>query len=148
MKNNELNVAIKYAKPGDFKYIPGQAYEWDTGYDLRAAKPGMILPGEIENIPTGIILDIPSGVDCQIRSRSSMAKKGIVIVGGLATIDPGYQGELYATLINLSRKVYKFHIGDRIAQLVFLESLEVRFDEHMKFKETQRGNKGWGSSGA
>lgn len=41
----------------------------------------------------------------QLSTRSSMAKKGLIVVGGV--IDPDYQGEIKVVLINLGPDPYR-----------------------------------------
>jgi dUTP pyrophosphatase len=88
--------------------------------------------------------------EIQVRPRSGLAlKHGISIVNTPGTIDNNYQGEVGVILINHGSEPFMFNNGDKIAQLVINRvyvgnGFEV-VDEFSK--ETDRGGKGYGSSG-
>ena len=93
-----------------------------AGVDLRANLDAkmMILPHKVYQIPTGIFLEMPIGIEAQIRARSGLAlKHGLSLVNGIGTIDADYRGEIKIILINLLDKPYLLEPGERIAQMVF-----------------------------
>jgi dUTP pyrophosphatase len=99
-------------------------------------------------VPTGLSLEVPSGVDVQVRPRSGLATKGLVAVFG--TIDPDYRGEVLVTLYRIgtdSTRVVRVHHGDRIAQLVFSAVWDAEMLEVDRLSETPRGAGGHGSTG-
>ena len=101
-------------------------------------------------IKTGLAIAIPNGWEGQIRCRSSLGKKGMIMPNGIGTIDSDYRGELMvlATWIGEGDE-FIIDKGERVAQLLFSRVPEVNFVER-KFEElgnTVRGEGGFGSSG-
>lgn len=91
-----------------------------SGFDLRAIRDTVLLPGEHHVISTGLYLDMMLGVEAQVRSRSGLGlKHRVVVLHGVGTIDADYRGEVGATLINHGSAPFVIKPGDRIAQLVF-----------------------------
>jgi dUTP pyrophosphatase len=108
LKNNDWNLA--------------RATEGASGYDLRAdlSSERDILSGERWLVSTGLFLEMPIGVEAQVRSRSGLAiNHGVIVLNAPGTVDSDYRGEVKVSLINLGTTTYKILPGDRIAQLVF-----------------------------
>lgn len=129
--------------------LPAYAYVGDAGLDLRAAEDAVLKPFERRAVPCGIALAIPSGYAGFVLPRSGLAAKhGISIVNAPGLIDSNYRGEIKVILINLDPD-HPFEIarGDRIAQLVILETPSVNLSEVQDLDETVRGQGGFGSSG-
>lgn len=124
-----------------------------AGVDLRANLDGkmIIMPHKVYQIPTGIFLEMPIGVEAQIRARSGLAlKHGLSLVNGVGTIDADYRGEIKIILINLLDKPYQLEPGERIAQMVFSEYVKADFVEVSSVDElaaSKRGDGGFGHSG-
>lgn len=103
--------------------------------------------GERALVKTGIKVAIPEGFELQIRPRSGLAlKNGISIVNSPGTIDSDYRGEIGIILINHSRTDFIISHGDRIAQAVFAEVNQAKFNEVEELDETERGEGGFGST--
>lgn len=84
----------------------------------------------------------------KIEGRSGLASQGIFPVGNI--IDPNYRGEMCVTMANMNAEPYQVRAGDRIAQFVFYTCLtipDIKFEETDVVVETDRGSKGFGSSG-
>ena len=93
-----------------------------TGYDLAAYCPDgpiKIPAKETRIIRTGLKITVPSSVDMQIRSRSGLSHKGIVVANQPGTIDPDYRDEVMILLYNRSTTTYTVRNRSRIAQAVF-----------------------------
>jgi dUTP pyrophosphatase len=73
------------------------------------------------------------------------AKQGLVACFG--TIDSDYRGLIGVNLFNHSFSSATIEHGQRIAQLVISPVLKVQFEEALELSETERGSKGFGSSG-
>ncbi len=129
--------------------LPSRGTPHAAGYDIRSAEPDFDLdPGEIRLVGTGLLMELPEGVECQVRPRSGLAvRHGVTLPNTPGTIDPDYRGEVKVALINLGRDPVVIARGDRIAQLVFarFEVLEVQEAEGLS--ETVRGAGGFGSTG-
>ena len=129
--------------------MPAYAYEGDAGLDLKSAQDLVLKPFQRAMVSCGIALAIPQGHAGLVLPRSGLAAKhGISIVNAPGLIDSNYRGEIKAILVNLDPKD-DFHIshGDRIAQLVIMETPPVVLEERDELDDTVRGAGGFGSSG-
>lgn len=140
------SLIIKYKLLHPSLTPPTKAHDTDAGWDLYSALCTTVYPGEVLKIPTGIAISIPTGYVGIIKGRSSVSSQGIDIFGGV--IDSGYIGELSILLYN-TNKEHDFYVGygHKIAQMLILPVPDVEFLEVDSLEETQRGEKGWGSSG-
>jgi dUTP pyrophosphatase len=130
--------------------LPQYETQASAGVDLRAFVPNSIVlkPMERALIPTGLYLELPIGVEAQVRSRSGLAlKKGISVLNAPGTVDADYRGEVGVILINLSQEDFTINDGDRIAQLVLARHERATFELVETLSETQRGAGGFGSTG-
>lgn len=121
-----------------------------AGMDVRAnlSSTVYVSPGERMLVPTGLYLEIPAGLECQVRPRSGLAlKKGITVLNTPGTIDSDYRGEVGVILINLSAEIFTIEPNDRIAQLVFCPVIQVTFIETDALESSDRGTSGFGSTG-
>lgn len=130
--------------------LPTYETDGSAGADLRAYidEPVTLQPGERKLVPTGLFVELPAGVEAQIRARSGMAiKHGIGLVNGIGTVDSDYRGEWNIPLINFSNEPYTINNGDRIAQVVFANYVKGEFVVTEKIDETERGDGGFGHTG-
>jgi dUTP pyrophosphatase len=128
---------------------PEQSHRGDAGYDLFAAEPARIEPGERTSIGTGIAIAIPDGYAGLVLPRSGLAlRHGIALVNSPGLIDAGYRGEVRVLLLNTDRETpFEIAVGDRIAQLVVTRVESVEFAEAAALVETARAEGGFGSTG-
>lgn len=130
--------------------LPKYAHDGDSGLDLYASLDFEIVikPGERVLIPTDIYVALPKGFEFQVRSRSGLAlKHGIFVLNSPGTIDSGYRNSIGVILYNSGKEDYIVRNGDRIAQLVLQEVPKVVWEEVDTLDNTERGTKGYGSSG-
>jgi dUTP pyrophosphatase len=129
--------------------LPSRATAHSAGYDVRSAEPDLDLrPGEIRAVSTGLIMELPLGVECQVRPRSGLAARfGITLPNSPGTIDPDYRGELKVLLQNGGPETVAIGRGERIAQLVFARFEAPEVMEADGLSETGRGDGGFGSTG-
>ena len=120
----------------------------DAGLDVRALHDFVIPARGADAVPTGLSIELPGGYEAQVRPRSGLTLKARV-VANCGTIDPGYHGEIRVVMLNLADKDYTIHKGDRIAQIVIARYEAIEWDESPadRENETQRGGRGFGSSG-
>ncbi|MFM1808786.1 MAG: hypothetical protein RLZZ382_11 [Bacteroidota bacterium] len=121
-----------------------------AGMDVRANLSASVCvsPGERMLVPTGLYLEVPAGLECQVRPRSGLAlKKGITVLNTPGTIDSDYRGEVGVILINLSNENFTIEPNDRIAQLVFCPVIQVTLIETDALESSDRGTGGFGSTG-
>jgi len=121
-----------------------------AGMDLRAniKMPLTLKPLERTIIKTGLFIELPIGIEAQVRPRSGLAaKKGVTVLNAPGTIDADYRGEIGVILINLSNKNFTIENGERIAQLVIAKHERVSWQEVKVLDKTERGAGGFGSTG-
>jgi len=125
---------------------PCYAYEGDAGLDIFANEEKVILPNHRARIKTGLYLELPRGYVGLIWDKSGLAfLNGVHTMSGV--IDSNYRGEIQVVLVNLSSKLIKIEKGMKIAQLLVQKVENVTLKETSKLKESERGEKGFGSSG-
>lgn len=143
------NYSIKILNQSQYP-LPEYQTIGSAGVDLYANLDSkmIIMPHKVYQIPTGIFLEMPIGVEAQIRARSGLAlKHGLSLVNGIGTIDADYRGEIKIILINLLDKMYQLEPGERIAQMVFSEYIKADFTEVFSVEELEASNRGDGGFG-
>ncbi|WP_104735055.1 dUTP diphosphatase [Hanstruepera ponticola] len=121
-----------------------------AGMDLRASisEPRVLKPLERSIVGTGLFIELPVGIEAQVRPRSGLAaKKGITVLNAPGTIDADYRGEVGVILVNLSNEDFTINNGERIAQLVIAKHERTEWEEVENLSETARGEGGFGSTG-
>ena len=121
-----------------------------AGMDLRAhlSESVILKPLERAIIKTGLFIELPIGIEAQVRPRSGLAaKKGITVLNAPGPIDADYRGEIGVILVNLSNENFKIEDGERIAQLVIAKHERADWQEVTTLSETSRGEGGFGSTG-
>jgi dUTP pyrophosphatase len=115
-----------------------------------SAEPDLVMqPGERRAVATGLVFEIPDGVEMQVRPRSGLAlKHGITLPNAPGTIDSDYRGELKIILANIGADAVTIRRGDRIAQLVFARYEVPSLAEAEELTATGRGEGGFGSTGS
>ena len=130
--------------------LPLYSTKQSSGLDLRANIIDEIIltPFERKLIPTGLSISIPDGYEAQVRPRSGLSiKNGITVLNSPGTIDSDYRGEIGIIMINHGNEDFLILPNDRIAQMVIAPVIYAEFIEVDTLKETNRGEKGYGSTG-
>ena len=128
-------------------YMPERAHATDAGLDLMTPEDFFLAPNASHTVNTGVHVEIPAGCAGFLKSKSGLNIKYSIVSEGV--IDEGYTGPIYVKLYNRHPFLtHEFRAGDRITQLVILPvfipgTLEVVDG----LEETERGNKGFGSTG-
>lgn len=119
----------------------------DAGADLVAGEDKVIPPLERTIVGTGVFIEIPYGYYGRIAPRSGLANShGINTLAGV--IDSCYRGEIKVVLHNTDRyESFTVRMGDRIAQLIIEKHYNFEFIEVEELEDTERGQKGFGSTG-
>jgi len=144
---NKLDVRVKLLS-GDAR-VPAKAHSGDAGWDIFASEAAEVGPGETKIIKTGIALEIPSGWYGQIKSRSGLGAKGLIVTAGV--VDSGYRGEVGVVVVNGNKGPEGSLLpcpGDKIAQMVFLPVPDVEINLTESLNGSARGQGGFGSTGA
>ena len=138
---------LKVKKIKSHAILPQKAHDGDLGYDLFSAEEKTVYPNEIVLVSAGISIGFPSGYGGFIKDRSSVStKQGMFTVAGV--IDNGYTGEIKVALHNASDNVWKCSVGDKIAQLVLIPTVNFAVSEVEELTSIDgRGDNGFGSTG-
>ena len=128
------------------------AYETiaSAGMDLHANLSASVVLKPLERIiiKTGLFIELPVGLEAQVRPRSGLAAKhGLTVLNSPGTVDADYRGEIGVILVNLSNTDFKIENGERIAQLVISKHERADWLEVEQLNETARGQGGFGSTG-
>jgi dUTP pyrophosphatase len=120
--------------------------------DLVAANPAdapiVLQPMQRILVPTGLVLQLESGFEAQVRPRSGLAfKHGVTVLNAPGTIDADYRGEVQVLLVNLGSEPFTIARGMRIAQMVIAPVTVVEPIEVERVDETGRAAGGFGSTG-
>lgn len=145
------NIRVGFTRLDSRAQVPTQGSAAAAGWDLRALQDTEVVKGVSVRIRTGLAVAIPTGWEGQIRSRSSLGAKGMIMPNGVGTIDADYRGELMV-LATWIGEGDSFHIrrGERIAQILFAPVPDVEWVEVESVAElgdTSRGEGGFGSTG-
>ncbi len=126
--------------------LPSKAHPNDAGWDLYAAEDVDLSYNNLTKVRTGIAFGFEEGTFGLLRDRSSMAAKGIIVSGGV--IDTNYTGEI-TVMLTLTGYVEPVRIrkGDKIAQMLILPLIATELSCVDELESTDRGTKGFGSSG-
>ena len=148
--------------------VPSYAKEGDSGMDVVVQGFSVISDdGEILRLPdlqevhldsldrvlihTGLYMAIPTGYECQVRSRSGLSlKQGLIVTNQPGTIDSGYRNECNVIITNISKTTRVITAGMRIAQFVFAPVEKCIFTPILSkdmLSPTDRGDGGFGHSG-
>jgi dUTP pyrophosphatase len=121
-----------------------------AGMDLRAnlSESRTLKPLERSIVGTGLFIELPVGIEAQVRPRSGLAaKQGITVLNAPGTIDADYRGEIGVILVNLSNEDFTINNGERIAQLVIAKHERAEWVDSIELSDTDRGEGGFGSTG-
>jgi len=151
MKREEITVKVKRLNPGfDDIELPLYTTKGSAGMDVRAAVEDEVIlkAGEVDLIPTNLVVEIPEGFEIQVRPRSGLAvKHGIGILNSPGTIDSDYRGEVKIIMMNFSKEDFIIKRGDRIAQLILSKVYRADLEENSSLLKTKRGEGGFGHTG-
>lgn len=120
--------------------------EGSAAFDVHSNENVVIKKSEVKAVGTGLFLEIPKGFEVQVRPRSGLSLKKILVPNSPGTIDSDYRGEVKIILFNAGGENFKIRRGDRIAQLVLSRVYPFHLKESV-LSETKRGHGGFGSTG-
>lgn len=144
-----------YKKHEDAQF-PIRASERAVGYDLFAyyktetGRPNKILisPQATRLVPTGLVVVPPDGYSIFVAPRSGLAiDRTLTVLNAPGVIDPDYRGELMVMLYNGGHVSQYVEHGQRVGQMILLPFKPFDFYEVKELDKTERGDKGFGSTG-
>lgn len=143
-------MKLRFLKLFDSATIPTRAHQTDAGIDLIAINMVHNFQSDTLSYHTGLAVSIPKGYVGFLVPRSSIYRTKNWMVNSVGIIDSGYTGELIINMDirqNAHEKAPVYKPGDRVAQLVIIKIPNIEIVEATRFNSTDRGSKGFGSSG-
>jgi dUTP pyrophosphatase len=145
-------IGLVWLAHGQGLPLPRQQSAGAAGVDIAAAlgpdEVVEIASGGTAMIPSGFAMALPEGYEAQIRPRSGLAAKfGVTVLNAPGTVDADYRGEVKVMLINHGPVPFAVRRGERIAQMVVAPVSQVFFTQLETLDETERGDRGHGSTG-
>lgn len=108
-------------------YLPKRGHPLDAGLDFQAPYSFTIYPGERKVIDTGVHVKLPIDSVGIIAGKSRLMREKGVISQGI--VDASYRDSIHVVLINTSKQIADFEVGERIAQLIIVPCLFVDIEE-------------------
>lgn len=139
-------MEIKVRKLNPNARIPTKAHTSDSGWDLYCLNDITIPAKSTIIVPTGLSLQLPSGYEMQVRPRSGVSTKTTIRVI-FGTIDNAYRGEIGVMVDNIGEYPFLMPAGYKLAQGVLTNTTESSIVVVDELDNTNRGNRGFGSSG-
>lgn len=136
---------IKVKRLDSNAILPVKAKEGDSGYDICSIERKVLSVASTVKVRTGLSFEAPEGYELQVRPRSGLSSKGIIVT--LGTIDNGYRGEVQVIVTNSGYDKYIINEGDKIAQIVPVAIPQFDIVEVDELSDSVRGSDGWGSTG-
>jgi len=141
-------IRLKLLRPD--ACVPTYGSTQAAGADLYACIDSAVTlaPGDTAWIPTGVAMELPEGYAGLVYARSSLGtKRGLAPANKVGVIDSDYRGEIRVVLFNHSKQEQKIEPGERVAQLLITPVITPGFQVVDELVETERSDKGFGSTG-
>ena len=127
-------------------FMPERAYDTDAGLDLKTPIDFVVPAHGFAFVDTGVHVELPMGTRGHICSKSGLNRYHGLFTDG--TIDISYRGSIGVTIHNDSDEDYHFVRGNKVAQLVVEKIMLVRPTLVKTLAAGERGDSGYGSTGA
>lgn len=165
-------MILKVKRLNEEAVLPAYSRNGDAGLDLTAVDNGTLVsvaaeegqPFMYKEYKTGIAVEIPEGHVGYIFPRSSISKTALSLANAVGVIDSNYRGEIAFRFKLDALPIHEciihedetgvtvmpatYNKGDRIGQLVVMPIPAVEIEEVTELTDTNRGEAGFGSSGA
>lgn len=125
---------------------PAKATRESACFDLCAAEAAELRPGRVTLVRTGLKMRPPPGTFLEIRPRSGLSTRGILMPNSPGTVDRDYAREVLVPLTLLFGERWEIRPGDRVAQIRLVREEPTRF-EGGPVEETGERRGGFGSTG-
>lgn len=144
-------VDIKFVKTHEKAVLPkynhSDPYTGDSGLDVTAVEDAIIPYSGSAVVPVGLKLAyVTPGYWFRVEGRSGLGFKHS-IAPHFGIIDNPYRGDMGIKLYNFGKADYTVKAGDKIAQLIIYPLIQANIHWADEVSETNRGEKGFGSSG-
>jgi len=134
-------------KLDEYAIMPVRAHNTDAGLDIMTPVSFDLRPWSSAVVRTGVHIELLPGTCGILKSKSGLnINCGVVTVDGV--VDEGYTGEITVRIQNNSEYWHQFNAGDKITQLVIVPYFAPDLELADELEETERGDNGFGSTGA
>ena len=122
-------MIVKYKRLHTYAELPKYATSGSACMDVTIPTTYEPLsPGEIRIVPLGFAVEIEAGYELQIRARSGLASRGIVVANGVGCVDSDYKSEVGVILMNMSGAIQPLNKGDRVCQIKIAKAEQINFE--------------------
>jgi dUTP pyrophosphatase len=126
-RRSPRTVVVEPVGNGGEPTVPARATPGSACFDLAAAESVELVRGRVTLVRTGLRVRCPPGTFLEVRPRSGLSSRGVLMVNAPGTIDRDYSGEVRVPLTYLFDGPFPVRAGDRIAQARLVEDLPARF---------------------
>jgi len=140
------SVIVERVSDAPAAQVPAKATKGSACFDLSAAEPTELVHGKVTLVRTGLKMRCPTGTFLEVRPRSGLSSRGVLMVNAPGTIDADYSGEVRVPLTYLFEGSYRIEVGDRIGQVRLVEERPTRFRSGTVRAVASRAG-GFGSTG-
>jgi dUTP pyrophosphatase len=139
-------VIVERAADAPTVALPVRATSGSACFDLTAAETVDLARDRVTLVRTGLQMRAPPGTFLEVRPRSGLSSRGVLMANAPGTIDRDYSGEVRVPLTYLKDGSYRIEVGDRIAQIRVVEETPATFRlGRVRPLASRRG--GFGSTG-
>lgn len=118
----------------------------DSGYDLHLVKKIKVQAG-VHYFDTGIQVQPENGYYFDLVGRSSISKTGWMVANNIGIIDASYTGSVIVALVKIDPDAHEIELPCKLVQLIPRQLILMEPIEVDSLDDTERGDKGFGSSG-
>jgi dUTP pyrophosphatase len=126
--------------------LPAYETPGAAGFDLASSVDMTIEPGQVALVPTGLVIEVPTGHLLGVFARSSTPlKRGLMVANGVGVVDSDYCGpadEIKIEVFNFTARPVIVRRGDRLAQGVILPFVRAEWREEQETDRPTRGGFG------
>lgn len=139
-------LTVNFTKLDPDAFQPTYATEGSAGLDFYSLCSIYLPLGVVTLVSTGLAIEIPPGYEGQMRPRSSLGLKGLLMPNSPGTFDSDYRGEVRVELLPTLDNFW-IERGNRIAQMVIVPVPRIQLQQVVVLSSTARGAGGYGSTG-
>jgi dUTP pyrophosphatase len=121
------HIVIERLEDAPLAREPQKATEGSACFDVYAAEDTLLVEGKVTLVRTGLKMRAPPGTFIEIRPRSGLSTKGVIMANAPGTIDRDYALEVKVPLTVIFGDCYQVKAGDRIAQLRLVDEVQASF---------------------
>lgn len=143
-------MIVKIKLIDDSLPVPSYQTSGSAAIDLYSRLDLKIAPKMVTLVPLNVILQIPENYWVLMAARSSLHKRGLMLINGIGVGDYDYRGEndeYHAALFNFSEQTVEISKGDRLVQAIVLSREKVEFSKIDVIAEDDKNRGGFGSTG-